>query len=414
MNWHKEFGYDYHKNTDFLLLTTMILAFFGLIANRPTIFLIVGLFGVYLLINYFYDKYVGTHLKIVNPRKTIRLFPGDEANLQITFKNKSLIPYVNGTFEFQLEDHVTSDEYVSMTDQHIQKYEVPLSILSRGKTNLRLPIQANDRGVARVRNIQYELPHLFNFDKFLLKYEPFFSLEFVVFPKLLPVKRAEQMFELIPGDEMTNVSPYEDIQSPLGTRAYSFSDPFHRINWKATAKTQQLQTNIYEKTIDKSYFFIINLTEESSLIPHQNQLSSNLEELLSYTAYLAQQATKEKVAYQVAMNVRRFGDKPYVHLPNGQGNAHYMNTLEMLARTHPYGVGISLTDMLYRVRQHVLAANMIVFIGDIPKESTHLLEQWRKQHKRLYRVVSYDGQAMMEPWTKDVVDNDFQTIAHHI
>src|SRR5699024_30032 len=152
-----------------------------------------------------------------------------------------------------------------------------------------------------------------------------------VFPKLLPVAQVDQLFELIPGDEVTNFSPYEDIQSPLGTRAYSFSDPFHRINWKATAKTQQLQTNIYEKTIDKSYFFIVNLTNEKSSLPKPNQLSSDLEELLSYTAYLTQQATKEKVSYQIAINARRFGDRPYVHLPNGQGNAHYMNTMEMLA-----------------------------------------------------------------------------------
>lgn len=413
MNWHKEFGYDYHKNSDFLLVTVIILALFGLIANRPILFLIVGLFGAYLLINYFYDKYIGKDLHIVNDRQTVRLFPGDETNLKIVFQNHLMIPYINGTFEFQLDNNVTSDRYVTEVDKQVQKYEVPLSVISRGKTALSIPVVANNRGVARLRNIEYQLPHLFNFDKLRLKYQAYFSIEFIVFPKLLPVDRAEQIFEFLPGDEFTNFSPYEDILSPLGTRAYTYSDPFHRINWKATAKTQQLQTNVYERTIDKSYFFIVNLTDEK--MQGRSTMSTDLEALLSFVASLTEQATKEKVAYEMALNARRFGDRSYIHLANGQGNAHYMNTLEMLARIHPYSHGISFTDMLYRLRQHVLAANIIVFIGDIPDEANYLLEQWHKQNKRLYYVKRYgDEQAIIKPWVKEVMSDDVEAVNHHV
>jgi|GEM_PF-1553236 len=413
MNWQKEFGYDYHKNNDFLFMTIIILSIFGLIVNRPILFLIVGLFSAYLIINYFYDKYIGKHFYIVNDRQTVRLFPGDDANLRIVFQNNLIIPYINGTFEFQLDNNVTSDKHVTKIDKQIQTYEVPLSVISRGKTVLSIPIVANSRGVARLRNIQYQLPHLFNFDKLRLKYQAYFSLEFIVFPKILPVERTKQMFEILPGDEYTNFSPYEDILSPLGTRAYTYSDPFQRINWKATAKTQQLQTNVYEKTIDKSYFFIVNLTDER--MKGQNIMSPYLEELLSFVAYLTEQATKEKVAYEVALNARRFGDRSYIHLANGQGNAHYMNTMEMLARIHPHSLGISFTDMLYRLRQHILAANIIVFIGEVPAEANHLLEQWQKQNKRLYHVKRYDDdRAMMKPWVKDVMLDDVEAVNHHV
>src|SRR5690625_1561639 len=413
MNWQKEFGYDYQKNTDFLMLTIIILAIFSMIVNRPILFLIIGFFGAYLVINYFYDKYIGEHLSIVNGRQTIRLFPGDETSLTIHFKNQSIIPYVNGRFEFQLDDNVTSPVQRKEKDQQIPTYEIPLSIIGRGQTTLNLPLTAQKRGVARVRNIQYHLPHLFNFDQLLLKYYRYFSLEFVVFPKLKPVEQAEKLFEWLPGDDLTNFSPYEDIQSPLGTRAYSYSDPFHRINWKATAKTQQLQTNVYEKTIEKSYFFIVNLSAKDS--PGIRKMTRDLENILSYTAFLTQEATKEKVAYQVAINTRRFGNKSYVHLPNGQGQAHYMNTLEMLARIHPQSMSISFTDMIYRLRQQIHAANIIVFIGHVPAEAVDLLYRLNPKNKRMYHVKSEHGSlASMKPLAKEVKNDDSETIHHYV
>lgn len=401
MMWQKEFGYDYHKNKDFLLVSMLILSIFALIVNRPLLFLIVGLFGAYIVLNYIYDKYIGKHLMIVNDRQVIRLFPEDEVNITIKWQNNSLIPYMNGRFKFQIDKNVTSNQFVSHVDEQVQTFTIPLSLISRSQTTLNVPIIAKKRGVTRLRQIQYDIPHLFNFDELRLNYDNFFSLEIVVFPKLLPVKQTEQLFEFQPGEEIVHFSPFEDILSPLGTRSYTYSDPFQRINWKATAKTGQLQTNIYEKTIEQSYFFIINLTSDHEV--GKSIVSSDIEDLLSYTAYLTGEATKKKIAYEVAINARRFGDRRYIHLAKGQGRSHYMKTLDILARVHPLSVSMSFIDMLYRLRQHVLTASTMVFIGDVPEEAKELLEEWQRQHKRLYHVKLLKDEAILQQWAKEVV-----------
>ena len=403
MIWQKEFGYDYNKNIDFLIATIIVLTIVGLIFRRPILFIVIGLFAAYLLINYIYDRRVGNRLAVSNPRTTIRLFPGEEDTLTFDFENRSIFPYVNGTFKFQLDRAVQASDYVDFEEKSWAQHELPLSVIGRGKTYIHLPIEAKHRGTSRVRNINYTIPHLFNFDTIHLTYTPFYHIEFIVYPKLLPVQGVKDVFQVTPGDQLTNFSPYEDIQSPLGTRDYSFNDPFHRINWKASAKTQQLQTNIYEKNIDKSYLFIVNLGTKHGL--NQASLNKNMENLLSYTAYLSNYATEHSLPYEVAINARRLGGVPYVYLPRSEGRTHYVETLEMLARIHPQSVVVPFIEMLHRMRQHALQANTIVVIGEVPEEAHHLLEQWQRHQKQILHVKSYGDEAGIERWKKEVIQD---------
>lgn len=126
-----------------------------------------------------------------------------------------------------------------------------------------------------------------------LRYYDFYQTEFIVYPKLLPVNGVNAVFHMMPGDSRLNYSPFEDVQSPLGTRDYSYSDPFHKINWKATVKTQKMQTNIYEKVVDRTFVFIVNLSTEND--KNMVSFNKNLENLLSYTAYLSEYATKMRI-----------------------------------------------------------------------------------------------------------------------
>src|SRR5699024_11501215 len=94
-------------------------------------------------------------------------------------------------------------------------------------------------------------------------------------------------FQMVTSDQLINFSTFEDIQSPAGTRDYNYNDPFHRINWKATAKTNELQTNVYERVVDMSYIFLVNIGSEDKV--NMAQFNQNLEDLISYTAYLCKE-----------------------------------------------------------------------------------------------------------------------------
>lgn len=124
-----------------------------------------------------------------------------------------------------------------------------------------------------------------------MTYSAQFYTEFVVFPSLLPVRGFEEVVHMMQGKQWSLFSPFEDVQLPVGTREYHYSDPFHRINWKASAKTQTLQTNVYEKNVDMGLVFIVNISVADN--SHLTKLSKHLERSLSFCAYLCKIATEK-------------------------------------------------------------------------------------------------------------------------
>src|SRR5690625_1358276 len=204
MIWHKDFNYNYHKNIDYLISVMIFLTIFGLIFNRPILMVVIGLFATYLFINIIYDRKIGEKLKLVNPRQSIRLFPGEEGILLFEFENRDIFPYVNGHFKCQIDHIVKPQNYIASTNKNWINLKIPLSVIRKGKTFVKLPVRAETRGTAHVKNISYQVPHLFNFDSVHLTYQPFYYTEFVVFPKLIPVQGVEHMFQTTPGSQLTN------------------------------------------------------------------------------------------------------------------------------------------------------------------------------------------------------------------
>src|SRR5690625_6213241 len=95
------------------------------------------------------------------------------------------------------------------------------------------------------------------------------------------------------------ISPFENIENRIGTRNYQYGDPFKHINWKASAKAQSLQTNTFERVVDKSLIIIVNLqAKENRNFPISSEM---LERNLSYTAYLAQFAINQGYPYELRL-----------------------------------------------------------------------------------------------------------------
>lgn len=392
MTWRKEFGIDHMKHKDYVLIAIIAFSLIGIVSQRPIAFIVVGVFATYFILNKMYDKRIGENVKLANPRTAIRLFPGEEAGLTFELQNRSIFPMVNGEFQFQLNPAVRVLEDFVTTGKTENQNKLPLSITGRKKTTIKLSILAEHRGAARISSIKYRFPHLFNFDSVTLTYSPYFHTEFIVFPKLIPVEGIESVFQMISGPKQINFSPFEDVGRPLGTRDYSYGDPFHRINWKASAKTQGLQTNVYEKVVDMSYIFIVNLEVG------QEQYSKNFEALLSYAAYVSQYATEKGFPFELFINARRPGKVPFVHLPVGEGKTQYVHALEMLARIKNLPMTVPFNQMLHRIGQHFFKPSTVIMIGEIPAGASEIINKWMKQQKTIFHIVKTEDSAVIKPW----------------
>jgi len=407
MKWEKQFGVDHVKNTDYILTAIFIFSLIGILSQYIVAFIVVSIFLTYFIMNKLYNKSIGEKLNLKNPHVSYRLFPGEETTLIFELDHRSIYPMINGVFQYQAGPSFKTLNYTKDTKSYYKKVSVPLSIMGRRKTVLELPIVAKQRGATRITNINYQFPHLFNFEGVTLKYLPFYRTEVVVFPKLLPVHGMESIFQMIPGEQRMNFSPFEDIQSPAGTRDYNYNDPFHRINWKATARTNKLQTNVYDRVVDMSYIFLVNIGLDDTL--NMARFNQHMENILSYTAYLCKETIEKGYNYEIYINTRQTGKTPYLHIPEGEGSSHYINTLERIARIHQQSLVYPFKEMMYKVGQQFCKTKTIIVVGEISTEVSEIIESWKRHQQTIYQVKTSVNSAYITRWVKEVTHDVEQT-----
>lgn len=396
--WEKDFGPHQAVDRDLIILAIIAYVTIGIFYNEPILYVVIGVLITYVLINTFYNRIIGKSLYLEPKRETIRLFQGDEGSFTFEFKNDSLLPYLHGQLRFQITPIIKALDGDITSSEQVFAFHKSFSIRGKGQTLVSFPFRAERRGVTRIRNLSYSFPHLLNFNVLTLKYLPFQRREVVVFPKPLEIKNVNIAYQMVPGEQRVNLSPFEDIQSPISTRNYEYGDPFYKINWKASAKSGQLQTNLYERVVEASYLFLVNIRQSDEVI----QLNETMEKILSYTTYLCNKAFEQELNYEMYINARMASNIPFLQLSGGSGRAHYIHSLEMLARIPRHSMTYPFDEMVYRVKNRTATPKTIILIGDTSKEVNHLLSQWSKQQRDIFRVIPYEGGAVMEPWQEDV------------
>ncbi|TQS74741.1 DUF58 domain-containing protein [Ornithinibacillus gellani] len=396
MIWQRDFELETVKVVDSLLIAIILFFAIGLFAKLSIAFLGVGLFIIYLLIFKWYDKRLVHQIGLKNEREIIRLFPGETSSLCIEFENQSMFPIINGELFLKIGNAVDTDERIRVREKQWMEIHFPLTMMRRKKTMINIPITAKTRGISRIKNLQIRFPHLFHFHTTTLRLDRTYKKEVIVYPKLLPVTGLDAVAQMMPGDGRTRHSPFEDVQSLMGIRDYQPTDPFHRVNWKASAKSQHLQTNEYEKVMDRSFVFILNV--RSTNAESFRKLGQEVEDLISYTAYLCKEAAKQEIPFELFINVRRPGNVPFIHMPEGAGRSHYAHVLEMLARIPNIAITLSFSEMLHRIGTRFDRQKTIIFIGDIPANTAAILRRWRVPQSSLFYVTSGTKGALLQAW----------------
>lgn len=400
MQWNKHLNPGVRKLYDLFIIFAVLTVLAGLWSGRPLLIILFAILLAFLIISKQYDKKIGTKLYYENSKRTIRMFPGETEEIELVFNNKSRVPTINGRLFFELEDTVRGLQYASVEAKDRASYKVPLSLLGRGETVLSLPFKGQKRGIARIQNLNYYFPHLTGFDEVSLKFLPFCQTEFIVYPSPKVIEGIETTFNTTFGTLATSFSPFEDLLSPMGTRDYVQGDPFQRINWKATARKQTLQTKVYEKNWDNTWVFVINITATTRL-GHQ-YMSERLESILSYVTYMCYFAAKKGFAFELYINAIRPSTTPFFHLYEGEGREHLKEALELLARVEKESPLMRISKLLHRVDQQLYKPKTIIMFGEKTDDHIAYASTWQAKGLSVYQVEEVDDVAFMTAIGKEV------------
>ncbi|RFB19254.1 DUF58 domain-containing protein [Bacillus sp. HNG] len=396
MNWQRQISIGNEMSYLIFLSSTFILV--GILSQVFLLVFVGVLFLLFVFLNKYYLRHVGNKIIISVDKDTVKLFKGEESDFSLTLSQEGLLPIFNGHIRMTI-DHVVgfkNERKVLETEQI--ELTLPLTLFGRQAFTTTLPFEGKQRGVAKIRTLEIRIPHLFGFGEAYLRYLKPVNFETIIYSSPETVGGIEKIVPKNQGEYPIRTSFFEDMTAIVGTRSYVPTDPFNRVHWKASARTNQLQTKLFDKTAQFSWTIIINVRERK------------LEKYLSGLTYLLETATVKNIPFEVFVNVRRAGKTPYIHLPLGVGKEHLAKALELIARLSKHSVTIPFHYMINKItRQQQLSPYMIV-LGEMEENEQLILRSFARKGVDCFKIIENEDAIYLQKASSSVKRGDSYAI----
>lgn len=349
-------------------------------------FIFVGVISFLLLVAFvqiIYFRQVGKKLEFVNDKKRLRLMQDSNADFTFTFHNKGL-PIWNAVLTISFQTNIEPAGISNTTIGDFHEVKIPFSIGYKKSVSLKVPIKGVSRGLARIKQLEVQIPHPLTEGSILLEFKPYILLDAIVFPNIYHINENFVPSKMKQGDLTLNSSLFDDPFFPVGTREYEQGDQFHHIHWKASAKTGQLQTKVFTRVANVSALFIVNVGEKYNVL-------SDFEQKLEWLASYIDACYKEDIPFSFAINIRASGKTPFVYLPLGSGDSHRIQAMEILSMLSIAHSIVPFDKVLAYLDLNVeLPVSTYVMTQNVEKHSL-LLHRWEQRTNVINKLPARTG-----------------------
>ncbi|GAC1399972.1 MAG: DUF58 domain-containing protein [Ktedonobacteraceae bacterium] len=366
----------------------------GILFRQP-LFVLVGL--LLTLILAMIDIWSTYCLRNVSYGRTLsekRVQFGEEITLSLTAENRKILPLP----WLEVEDVVP--RALAIKDQplhasgvgNVFKLDCLFSLRWYDRVTRRYTIHCNTRGVHTFGPTRLRSGDVFGFVNREAEVE---SYQFVlVYPLIVPITRLGLPARHPFGDRRAPRRLLEDPSRVAGIRNYVYGDSLRRVNWKATARTMQMQSKVYEATTTFTIVLFLNASARHDnyygIHPELQELSicatASLTDWAMNQSYAvglyansilympdeARIATVETDEQEEAINnstrkerveatVEALRKRRRVHVPASSNETQRQRIMEVLARIQPY-FGTSIEDVLQAERTHLPSGATVVVI----------------------------------------------------
>lgn len=203
-----------------------------------------------------------------------------------------------------------------------------------------------------------------------------------VYPKRIPTDRIDLPFNKIIGNILTKRYIYEDPFQFQGIREYQFTDPMNRINWKASARSNDYMVNVYGYTAMVSVCIFLDV--EDNMILKYETLQ---EESIRIASSLASRLIGAGIEVELISNGKDLfsGKEIFVDKGNGANQANVIN--RSLARMD---LGQEVNSILPYIKKHQQETedNMVyVLISKNQKQVLENIHEFLSKQTELVWIV---------------------------
>ena len=235
------------------------LSLLALLLRQPLL-LVVGLLGLLVLITAdLWGKYCLNHLRFTRTLSEKRVLFGEEITLAVAVENAKLLPLP----WLEVEDVVPAGLHIQglrLRLHHTTNRTMLENLFSPRwyeRVTRRYSISCTMRGVHTFGPTQMRSGDLFGFTE---REEAFDERQYlIVYPLVVPLSSFRLPARYPFGDRRAPRRLLEDPSRVIGVRDYTYGDDLRRVHWKATARTMQLQSKVYEATTTYTLVTFLNM-----------------------------------------------------------------------------------------------------------------------------------------------------------
>src|SRR5947209_11626580 len=348
---------------------------------RQSLLIVVGLL-VLLVIGTtdIWYTYCLRHLHYQRQFSEQRVLFGEQVTLSLTVENAKLLPLP------WLEVEDTIPRALTLAGQQLRVSVIgDTAILDNlfstrwyERVTRRYTVQCNARGVHKFGPALIRSGDVFGF---LTNEETLTNWQYLlVYPLVVPLTRFNLPSRHPFGERRAPRRLLEDPSRVIGIRDYAYGDSLRRVHWKATARTMQLQSKVYEATTTYTLVIFLNVVAYFDTI---RGLQPELQELaICAAASVADWALEEGYAVGLYANTLMFLPEEKVateevqelnaamaaelkrrriHLPPSTSEDQRKRIMDMLARIQSYFLS-TLEDVIQTERSHLPAGATVVVI----------------------------------------------------
>jgi uncharacterized protein (DUF58 family) len=313
-------------------LTALLLIIGIALGSGPVIGLAVFLMAAGFLAR-FWARHVLDRVSYQRIMPENRAFQGEKLSLTLRLINDKPLPIPWIEIRDPLPEGVLLDEqrtastgspgYVYLVrSTHLSWYE---------RINWPLTLETPQRGFYRIGPVRMNTGDIFGFNA--VQGEEQHWDPFIVYPRVYSLPElglpAERPFGELKGRQRI----FEDPSRISGLREYRPGDPMRRIDWKASARLQALQSKVYEPSATMHLLLAVNVHTMSS--SWQGFQPETLERVLSAAASAATHGFEAGYAVGLVANGSYpESDRP-MRVPVGRRSDQLARVLEALAVVHP-------------------------------------------------------------------------------
>lgn len=227
--------------------------------------LIVGMVVLYLLPAALYKKHWNKGLKVRIDFEEPYIFEGDESYLIEEITNDKYLPLLALAVRLSVSKNLrfsgSAQQNTAISDQTYKRDIFSLPFFA--KVTRRLPFHALKRGYYEITSIDITSYDHFLADGYRMEVPEHSSI--YVYPKAVDISRIQTVNVALSGLILTKRLIMPDPFTFAGIREYMRDDSMSQINWKASAKGNELLVNQYDATTSEDITILIDLSDKNIL-----------------------------------------------------------------------------------------------------------------------------------------------------